>query len=217
MQRFLIVLVILLLIGCQRVEPTPTPVPPTATSTATVTHTPTATPTNTPTNTPTATLTNTPLPTETPMPTSTPLPTDTPQPQSTATPPSLGEEQTLSYTEEEVLATVVQVAAAQGLPLSAENSTLTLQDGFVTIQSIQPFFGTAIVSDFVVRFEVVDGEPLAILEQADVNGEALPADAVASIAQEITSGFSAELRSDTNYTIVREIVIADRVLTVMYQ
>ncbi len=210
MWRKLIVFIFLFVIGCQQIEPTATPLPPSST--------PTATQTPTPTNTPTATPTNTPSPTNTPTNTPSPTATNTPRPTNTATvAPTATPLAMMQYTEADVLMTVVQIAAAQGLPLSADNSTLILQDGLVTIESIQLFFGQQIVSNFVVRFVVVEGEPVAMLEQADISGEPLPPEAVASIEQEITRGFSAELRADTNYTSVQSITITDGLLTVIYQ
>ncbi len=228
------------------VTPTNTPIATsTSTPTLTPTNTPTATPLPTdtptatppPTDTPAPTATNTLIPTNTatslpistpPPPTNTALPVPTatstlvpatPRPANTAAPTATqsGAVQTISYTEADILATVLQIAAAQGLPLSADNSTLMLQNGLVTIQSTQIFFGQQLVSNFVVRFLVINGQPVAVLDQADVNGEALPAEAVALIAQEITRGIAAELRADTNYTTVQSIVIANGLLTVTYQ
>jgi hypothetical protein len=214
MRRIAVVAVIMLvLLGCRVIEPTATPIPPTATHTLT----PTATPTNTPTATPRPT--DTPTPTKTPSPTRTPTPTNTPRPTLTPTtlPTTAIPSETISYTEDDVLATLWQIAVTQGLPLSADTSTLTLQDDRVTLQSIQLFFGQQIVSNFVVRFGVVDGEPIALLDRAEIAGEALPAETVVALEQEITQGFSAELRVDTGYTVVDAITIANGLLTVIYQ
>ncbi len=79
-----VILLLVLLFGCRRREPSTTPpsLSPTPTASATATARPTATATATATSTPTATATATltPTPTSTPTPTATPTPTPTPTP-----------------------------------------------------------------------------------------------------------------------------------------
>ena len=103
------------------------------------------------------------------------------------------------------------------MPLSAETSTLTLQNGAITVVSTQIVFGREIETVFVVRMLALDGEPVAIVDQADINGEALPADVVAQLEREISAGFSAELRRQTNYTAIESIVIANGQMTLTYR
>ena len=109
------------------------------------------------------------------------------------------------------------IADLAGLPLSADTTTLTLQNGAVNIRSEQPFFGSTIVSEFVARFVVVDGQAVAVLDTATVNGESLDADVVAALEEAITVGFAAELSTRTGYERIESITIANGLMTVSYR
>ena len=125
--------------------------------------------------------------------------------------------QTIVYTEPQILATLLEIATAQGLPLSADSSTVALQNGFVTIRSTTLFFGQEIVSEFLIRFILSNDQPVAIVDSSIVNNEPLPAEVTSVLAAEITNGISAELRDETNYSVVESIVIANGLLTVSYR